>query len=174
VVNFPEALLKLSVVVSSEPPNGLRSGLVGCYAKDGPAAEFFHDVGHDQWKNFLFALCFLHITVCQRREYGHFGWSYPYAFGKSDLSSSLLYSRTLFDSSDTNTSVDWISVRFVVCEILYGGLITTDSDRKVVQALGRNLLDNRIFTSGYHIAPGLAMPEFKSQNKSNSQKKNLS
>ena len=159
VPNFPEALLKLSVVVSSEPPNGLRAGLLGCYAKDGPAAEFFHDVGHDQWKNFLFALCFLHITVCQRREYGNFGWSFPYAFGKSDLSSSLMYSRTLFDSSDTTTSVDWISVRFVVCEILYGGLITTDSDRKVVQALGRNLLDNRIFTVGHNIAPGLPMPD---------------
>jgi dynein heavy chain len=161
VSTFPEALLKLSVVVSSEPPNGLRSGLLGCYSKDGPAAEFFHDVGHDQWKNFLFALCFLHITVCQRREYGNFGWTFPYAFGKADLSASLMYSRTLFDSSDTNTSVDWISVRFVVCEILYGGLITTDSDRKVVQALGRNLLDNRIFNSGHQIAPGLAMPDIK-------------
>ena len=165
VNNFSESLLKLSVVVSSEPPNGLRAGLIGCYANDGPASEFFHDVGHVQWQNFLFALCFLHITVCQRREFGLFGWSFPYAFGKADLQSSLMYSRTLFDSSDTQRSVDWISVRFVVCEILYGGLITADSDRQVVQALGRSLLDNRIFTPGHHLAPGLPMPDMEQERK---------
>ena len=170
VSNFSESLLKLSVVVSSEPPNGLRSGLLACYANDGPAVEFFHDVGHEQWQNFLFALCFLHSTICQRREYGYFGWSFPYAFGKSDLQSSLMYSRTLFDSSDSNRSVDWISVRFVVCEILYGGLITTDSDRQVVQALGRSLLDNRIFTPGHHIAPGLPMPNIELTRESRARK----
>jgi hypothetical protein len=155
---FPESLLQMSVVVSSEPPNGLRAGLLGCYAKDGPATEFFHDVGHEQWPKFLFAICFLHISVCQRRAYGQFGWSFPYAFGKADLSASLMYSRTLFDSSDSGRGVDWISVRFVVCEILYGGLITADSDRDVVSALGRSLLDGRIYTNGYNIAPGLSMP----------------
>ena len=31
----------------------------------------------------------------------------------------------------------------------------------IVQALGRNLLDNRIFNSGHQIAPGLAMPDIK-------------
>ena len=155
---FPASLLQMSVVVSSEPPNGLRAGLLGCYTKDGPATDFFHDIGHEHWPKFLFAICFLHISVCQRREYGQFGWSFPYAFGKADLSASLMYSRTLFDASDPSCGIDWISVSFVVCEILYGGLITADSDRDIVSALGRSLLDGRIYTNGYNIAPGLLIP----------------
>ena len=90
---------------------------------------------------------------------------FSYAFGKADLSASLMYSRTLFDSSGPDQSVDWISVRFVVCEILYGGLITANSDRDIVSALGRSLLDGRIYRDRYSIAPGLQMPSGIHSNK---------
>ena len=37
-------------------------------------------------------------------------------------------------------------------------LITADSDRDIVSALGRSLLDGCIYTNGYNIAPGLLIP----------------
>ena len=85
--------------ITNEPPQSLRSSLLASYSTEPLVdARFFEKLktsgenGEQKvkdWKKLLFALCFFHAAVQERRKYGSLGWNINYEFNESDLKISI-------------------------------------------------------------------------------------
>ena len=81
---FPIGLLQLAVKVTCQPPSGLRAGLMRSYTVivDQDRLE---RVETAQWRVLVYALCFQHSVVQERRKYGAMGWCVPYEYNDGDI-----------------------------------------------------------------------------------------
>ena len=96
---FPIGLLQLAVKVTCQPPSGLRAGLMRSYTVivDQDRLE---RVETAQWRVLVYALCFQHSVVQERRKYGAMGWCVPYEYNDGDINACLLFPRkTLYQGS---------------------------------------------------------------------------
>ena len=87
---FSIGLLQMSIKVTNEPPKGLKAGLQRSYTVivDQDKIE---RVETPTWRTLLFALCFTHSVVQERRKFGPLGWSVPYEFNDGDLNACISF-----------------------------------------------------------------------------------
>lgn len=78
----------------------------------------------------------MHSVVIERRKFGPLGWCVPYEFNNSDLEASLSfiekYLNNLANLAPAQNQLPQINttvLKYVLCEVLYGGRITDDLDR---------------------------------------------
>ena len=123
---FPLGLLQLSTKVTNEPPAGLKAGIMRSYISivDQDRLERVESL---QWRQLLFALCFLHSTVQERRKFGALGWSIPYEYNNGDLTACILFLEKHLYSG----TISWPTFQYMVSEVQYGGKITDNLDRRL-------------------------------------------
>lgn len=81
-----------------------------------------------EFKVILFSLCYFHAVVCERRKFGPQGWNRSYPFNNGDLTISAM---VLYNYLEANSKVPWEDLRYLFGEIMYGGHITDDWDRRL-------------------------------------------
>jgi dynein heavy chain, axonemal len=81
-----------------------------------------------EFKSILFSLCYFHAVVSERRKFGPQGWNRVYPFNNGDLTISV---SVLYNYLEANTRVPWEDLRYLFGEIMYGGHITDDWDRRL-------------------------------------------
>lgn len=83
---IPIGILDKSIKLSNEPPTGLRANMqrAWCYFPD--QTEF--NEKDPKLKSILFALCYFHSCVIERKRFGKKGWNLGYDFGLGDLRDS--------------------------------------------------------------------------------------
>ena len=81
-----------------------------------------------EFKCILFALCYFHAVVCERRKFGPQGWNRVYPYNVGDLTISV---NVLYNYLEANSKVPWEDLRYLFGEIMYGGHITDDWDRRL-------------------------------------------
>jgi hypothetical protein len=69
------------------------------------------------------------------------------SFTNADLGASLSYLIRIGSDVD-HGDLDWHGVRFVVCELMFGGGIVNNHDRRVIRALGDVLLNPAVLAAG--------------------------
>lgn len=156
--DFPINLLQISIKVTNEPPRGMKAGLLRSYSSvvDG---ERLGRVETKEWRDIVFTLCFLHSTVQERRKFGPVGWCIPYEFNTSDLEASLTFleKHCLFASQ----GLSWPTVRYMICQVQYGGRITDDFDRILFDTFGKEWLGPDIFKDDFQFTRRAATKVFK-------------
>ena len=141
---FPLGLLQKAVKVTNEPPKGIRSGLYKTFTTV-VNSEFLERIDHANWRSLVFATCFLHSVVQERRKFGELGWCIPYEYNYSDLEASLAFIEKYLNqlqaasgltNSTQNYNISFPVIIYMICQIQYGGRITDNLDRELFNAYG--------------------------------------
>ena len=124
---IPQTILEASIKITNEPPSGIFANLHK--ALDNFTQETLEMCSKEaEYKSILFSLCYFHAVVAERRKFGPQGWNKAYPFNTGDL---VISSNVLYNYLEANNRVPWEDLRYLFGEIMYGGHITDDWDRRL-------------------------------------------
>ena len=146
--DFPLGLLQMCTKVTNEPPAGLKAGLLRSYTTMVDQ-ERLERVETEQWRQLLFALCFLHSVVQERRKFGPLGWCVPYEFNTGDATASILF----LEKHLYNGPISWTTFQYMVAEVQYGGKITDSVDRRLFNTYSQVWLTSATCVDGFTFNP---------------------
>ncbi|OHS95209.1 Dynein heavy chain family protein [Tritrichomonas foetus] len=150
--DIPAGLLQNSIKITSEPARGTKANLMR-------ALSLFSDDTMEQcqkdreYKALLFHLCVFHAIMVERRKFGPQGFNKVYNFNPSDLQ---ICAELLFDSLDQAAPIPWVPLRYLIGEIMYGGHISDDRDRRLCKTYLESF-DKDDF-EGAELVPGFPAP----------------
>ncbi|KAL3274195.1 hypothetical protein HHI36_015611 [Cryptolaemus montrouzieri] len=151
---LPQGILESSIKITNEPPTGMQANLHKALTNFNQ--ETLEQCGKEaEFKVILFTLCYFHAVVAERRKFGPQGWNKVYPFNVGDLNISVF---VLYNYLEANSKVPWEDLRYLFGEIMYGGHITDDWDRKLCITYLEELLQPDLVDGEFSLAPGFPAP----------------
>ena len=160
--SFPVSILQNGVKVTNEPPKGLRANLTRSYHNMGES-DVNATLKPMEYKKLLYALCFFHAVLLERKRYGSLGFNIPYFFNETDLSVCVSQLREFIDMYE---EVPYQVIHFLTYDIHYGGRVTDDLDRRSVATILDDFINPRIMSDDYQFAPSslaVSLPRARGQ-----------
>jgi len=93
-------------------------------------------------------------VVLERRKFGSQGWNIPYPFNTGDLTISVM---VLNNYLENYNKIPWEDLRYIFGEIMYGGHISDDWDRRLCNTYLRELIKEDLL-EGMELFPGFTCP----------------
>ncbi|ALC45571.1 CG41497 [Drosophila busckii] len=151
---IPQGILESSLKVVNEPPAGMAANLHKAW--DNFSQETLETCTQEaEYKSILFALCYFHALAGERRKFGPQGWNKVYPFNVGDLSIS---ASVLHNYLEGSNRIPWEDLRYLFGEIMYGGHITDDWDRRLCQTFLEELLQQDLIDGDFELCPGFPAP----------------
>jgi len=147
---FPVSILRNSIKVTNEPPRGIRAHLLrlfGSLKND----DYESCTKPRPWKKLLFGLSFFHAIIQERKKFGPLGFNKVYEWTETDYSVSVSYLRMFLDEQQ---QIPWDSLRFLTGEIIYGGRVTDDWDRRCMMSILTKFYSTEILNESYFFSRG--------------------
>ncbi|CAG5911397.1 unnamed protein product [Menidia menidia] len=151
---IPQGILENSIKITNEPPTGMHANL-------HKALDNFNQdslemcARENEFKNIWFALCYFHAVVAERRKFGPQGWNRSYPFNIGDLTISV---NVLYNYLEANPKVPYDDLRYLFGEIMYGGHITDDWDRRLCRTYLEEFIKPEMMEGELYLAPGFPLP----------------
>ena len=101
------------------------------------------------WRQLLYALCFMHTIVLERRKFGSLGWCQSYDFNNGDLGASMMFLEKHLYAGP----ISWPTLQYMVSEVQYGGKITDNLDRRLFITYGSSWVSPRVLADGFSYNP---------------------
>ena len=137
----PIGILDRSIKLTNEPPAGLKDNMKRAWKYFAPGEIEDKD---PKVKSILFALCFFHSTVIERRRFGPKGWNMSYPFNIGDLRDSY-YVLNKYIEQNQGGKVPFEDLIYIFGEIMYGGHIVDDWDRILCRAYLDQIMNENLF-----------------------------
>ena len=150
----PESILQNCIKVANEAPQDLKANLRRAYAHFDQA-RLSNSKKPNEFKAMLFGLCMFHALVLGRRKFGFQGWSKPYSFNDGDLT---ICADILDNYLEKYDEVPYADLRYLYGEIMYGGHITDNWDRRTCNTYLMVLIKQELL-SGMALAPQFRSPD---------------
>jgi len=138
--DIPVGILEKSIKLTNEPPSGLKENM---------KIAFFtiknENPGIDDRRRMavIFGLCYFHSVVLERKKFGSLGWNRNYPFNIDDLKNSESVVAKYLEKNP-GSKIPWDDLRYIIGEIMYGGHIVDDWDRRLSSAYLEFLLVDKI------------------------------
>ncbi|GFR42148.1 hypothetical protein Agub_g3000 [Astrephomene gubernaculifera] len=148
---FPIGLLQMGIKITNEAPVGIKAGLRASY--QWVNQDMLDMVSRQEWRQLLFVMCFLHSVVQERRKFGPIGWNVPYEFNQSDLSACVQFLQNHLSEMDAKKSPQptWETVRYMISAIQYGGRITDDFDKLLMDTFAEKYFLQPVLAPNYEV-----------------------
>ena len=151
---IPQSILETSIKIMNEPPTGIHANLHK--ALDNFSQDTMEMCSKEaEFKSILFSLCYFHAVVAERRKFGPQGWNRGYPFNTGDLVISV---NVLYNYLEANNRVPWEDLRYLFGEIMYGGHITDDWDRRLCKVYLEEYMQPDQLDGELQLAPGFFSP----------------
>ena len=156
---FSINLLQSSIKFTNEPPQGVKAGLKRTYAT---LTQDILDISNlPMWKPLLYGVAFMHTTVQERRKFGPLGWNIPYEFNQSDFSATVQFCQNHLDELDPRRGISWSTVRYMIGEVHYGGRVTDDYDKRLLNTYAKQWFSDNMFLDKFEFAKGYKIHKCK-------------
>jgi dynein heavy chain len=123
---IPIGLLEKCIKLTNEPPEGLKQNMQRAFT-------FFKkeeiEDKDPKIKTILFALCYFHSVMLERRKFGPKGWNMRYPFSIGDLRDSAIVLNNYMETNASSGKIPWDDLKYIFGDIMYGGHIVDDWDR---------------------------------------------
>ncbi|EFN51784.1 hypothetical protein CHLNCDRAFT_37234 [Chlorella variabilis] len=157
---LPISILQACIKLTNEPPEGLKANLLRAY---GNFSEDTLEGCAKQTESIVYALSFFHAALLERKKFGvgnlpgarsGIGWNMNYPWSTNDLLCSAQLSASYLEQC---SKVPWDDLRYMCGEIMYGGHIVEDWDRRLASAYLHNYFNDALL-DGMEIFPGFSVP----------------
>lgn len=133
--DFPIGILQHSIKMTTEPPKGIKANMLRLYNTFTEDEMMTRSAEHPIiYRNLLYALCFFHSILLERRKFGTLGYNVIYDFTSSDfeVSENIIQLYVNQMRSGAVEDVPFVTIRYLIAEASYGGRVTDDWDRRVL------------------------------------------
>ena len=138
---IPIGLLEKSIKLTNEPPAGLKANMKRAFTFF--IKEEFEDKD-SKVKTILFALCYFHSMMLERKKFGSKGFNMQYPFSIGDLRDSAIVLQNYLDANSGSGKVPWPDLIYIFGDIMYGGHIVNNWDRIFCTAFLNNLMQDNL------------------------------
>ncbi|XP_051263761.1 dynein axonemal heavy chain 11 isoform X10 [Dicentrarchus labrax] len=156
---IPRGILENAIKITNEPHTGMNASLHA--ALNNFSQDTLDMCSREQeFNSMFFSLCFFHACVMERRKFGPQGWNHYYPFSTGDLtiSASVLYN--YLEANTKSMQVPWEDLCYLFGEIMYGGHITDDWDRRLCKTYLQEFMHLKMFEGELFLCPGFLAPPF--------------